>query len=127
MYLTDGFTATGTGELGAVRLPGARIGGNPECTGRRCTTTPAPPFSPTICRSTTTCSSTAGSPPPAPAARGAVRLPGAHIGGSLHCDGATLGNDSGPGLRAFRLQVDQDMYLTGGFTATGSNDRARSA
>jgi hypothetical protein len=54
---------------------------------------------------------------------GAVRLSGAHIGGSFQCDGAILRNDSGPGLRAFRLQVDGDLYLTGGFTAVGSKDR----
>ena len=50
---------------------------------------------------------------------GAVRLPNAHIGGNLDCTGARLGNDSGPALSADNLQVGQDMYLTGGFTATG--------
>jgi hypothetical protein len=51
---------------------------------------------------------------------GAVSLTGAHIGGQLSCDGADLRNESGPALRADGLQVDQDMFLTGGFTATGS-------
>ena len=40
---------------------------------------------------------------------GAVRLAGAHIGGSLDCDGASLRNDSGPALLADGLQVGQDM------------------
>jgi hypothetical protein len=41
---------------------------------------------------------------------GAARLTSARIGGELNCDGATLRNHSGPGLRASRLQVDGDMY-----------------
>ena len=53
---------------------------------------------------------------------GAVHLLGAHIGGQLDCTGATLSNDSGPALNADGLQVGQDMYLTGGFTATGAGE-----
>ena len=56
---------------------------------------------------------------------GAVRLTGAHIGGSSECDGASLRNDSGPALNADSLQVDQAMFLRGGFTATGAGDRWR--
>jgi hypothetical protein len=57
--------------------------------------------------------------------RGAVRLPGAKIGGQLDCAGAQLRNDSGPALSAGGLQVDQDVYLTGGFTAaSGRGDGA---
>ena len=41
--------------------------------------------------------------------RGAVRLVGARIGGSLDCSGAALRNDSGPALFADGLQVDLDM------------------
>jgi len=67
VYLTGGFTATGTGEIGAVNLASARVGG-------------------------------------------------------LLCTGARLSNDSGPALYANRLQVDQAVYLTGGFTATGAGD-----
>ena len=33
MFLRDGFTATGAGDKGAVRLIGARIGGQLDCTG----------------------------------------------------------------------------------------------
>jgi hypothetical protein len=54
------------------------------------------------------------------ASDGAVRLVGAHIGGSLHCDGAALCNDSGPALAADGLEVGQDLLLREGFTATGS-------
>jgi hypothetical protein len=51
---------------------------------------------------------------------GAVRLVGAHIGGKLECDGARLGNDSGPALIADNLHVDQSVHLRNEFTATGS-------
>ena len=54
--------------------------------------------------------------------RGAVRLTGAHIGGSLECDGADLRNDSGPALNADGLQVEQAMFLRDGFTAHGSGE-----
>ena len=59
------------------------------------------------------------------AGAGAVHLAGAHIGGSLDCAGASLRNDSGPALIADGLQVGQDMFLRGGFTATGSGERRR--
>jgi hypothetical protein len=52
---------------------------------------------------------------------GAVLLSGAHIGGSLECDGAELRNDSGPALYADRLQVDQSMFIRYRFTASGSS------
>ena len=52
--------------------------------------------------------------------KGAVDLTGAHIGGLFSCAGADLSNDSGPALNANRLQVEHDMSLRGGFTATGS-------
>ena len=53
---------------------------------------------------------------------GAVRLPGAHVSGSVACDGACLHNDSGPALLADRLQVGQAMFLREGFTAIGAGD-----
>ena len=53
---------------------------------------------------------------------GAVDLHGAHIGGNLVCDGASLRNDSGPALFADGLQVGQDMFLREGFTATGAGE-----
>lgn len=51
---------------------------------------------------------------------GAVDLAGAHVAGQLGCTGADLRNDSGPALNAISLQVDQTLYLNGGFTAIGS-------
>ena len=51
----------------------------------------------------------------------AVRLPGAHLG-TLNCTGATLRNDTGPALYADRLQVDQSVFLSGGFEAIGTSE-----
>src|SRR5215469_9112606 len=50
---------------------------------------------------------------------GVVCLARSHISGLLSCAGSELRNDSGPALLADGLKVDQDMHLTGGFTATG--------
>ena len=121
MYLSGGFTATGTGEDGAVHLSGAHIGGDLDCAGAICATTPAPPCTPTACRSTRTCSSAAGSPPPALArtARSTCRRPHRR---PARLRRGELRNDSGPALNADGLQVGQDMYLRGGFTATGAGD-----
>jgi hypothetical protein len=43
--------------------------------------------------------------------RGAVRLVGAHIRGTLDCPGTTMRNDSGSALNAENLQVDQNVFL----------------
>ena len=50
---------------------------------------------------------------------GAVHPRGAHIGGQLDCSGAELRNDSGLALAADSLQVDQALFFTNGFIATG--------
>ena len=178
MFLRGGFTATGSGERGAVRLVGAHIGGQLDCSGaelrndsgpalvadslqvdqglfRSAAGSPPPGSRRGAARSPDRCPHrrparllrrgaaqrlrprpgrrrpaggpghvphAAGSPPPAAASRGAVRLIGARIGGQLDCSGAELRNDSGPALIADGLQVDQDLFLTDGFTATGGGD-----
>src|SRR5205814_695725 len=53
---------------------------------------------------------------------GAVRLLGAQIGINLYCDGARLGNVSGPALAADGLRVGLGMFLRRGFTATGAGN-----
>jgi hypothetical protein len=122
MYLRGGFTATGGGELGAVRLLGAHISGQLNCTGATLGNDSGPALAADslqvgqamFLRGFTATGSSD---------RGAVRLLGAHISGQLNCTGATLGNDSGPALHADGLQVGQAMVLSSGFTATGSSDR----
>ena len=60
-----GHTAAEAARLrrGAVRLTGAPSAAAWNATGRTCTTTPAPPWPPTACRSARTYSSAKGSPP----------------------------------------------------------------
>jgi hypothetical protein len=52
-------------------------------------------------------------------ANGQVRLSGAHIGGYLDFNGATLSNPDGAALRADGLTVDQSMFCRSGFRAEG--------
>jgi hypothetical protein len=124
MYLRGGFTATGTGAGGAVRLAGAHIGGHLDCTGAKLRNDSGPALSAYslqvdqgmyLSDRFTATGTGAGD-------LGAVRLLGAHIGGQLDCQGAELRNDSGPALSAYSLQVDQGMFLRGGFTASGGDD-----
>ena len=126
MFCRNGFTAQGE-----VRLPGARIGGrlyfdgaklsNPG--GRALVASRLTVGQDMYCRA-----ARGGREHEQPfVADGVVDLPGAHIGGHLECDGAQLRNDSGPALYADSLQVDQDMLMRSGFTATGAAKMARSA
>jgi hypothetical protein len=121
MVLRAGFTATGAGDVGAVRLPGAHIGRQFDCTGASLRNDSGPAL---LADTLQTGQGILLRGFTATGARdlGAVRLLGAHIGGTLECDGATLRNDSGPALNADGLEVDQAMFLRAGFTATGDGD-----
>jgi hypothetical protein len=58
--------------------------------------------------------------------QGAVRLRGAHIGGALDCSGAIIHNPCGPALIAERLQVDGSASLSKGrFNANDSEGAVR--
>ena len=121
VLLTGGFTATGSGSAGAVRLSGAHIGGQLDCTGAELRNDSGPALyadslqvdQGMFLRDGFTATGSGG--------YGAVWLSGAHIGGQLDCTGAALRNDSGPALYADSLQVGQGIHLFGGFTATGSS------
>ena len=117
-----GFTATGTGEDGAVRLVGAHIGGQLDCNGASLRNDSGPALIADslqvdqdmfLTRRVHRHRQRRGrrGPPGRRPHRRPARL---HRG--------ELRNDSGPALIADGLQVDQDMYLSGGFTATGSGD-----
>jgi hypothetical protein len=118
LFLRGGFTATGSGGDGAVRLLGAHIGHQLSCTRAELRNDSGSALAADglqvgqdLYLRAVTATGHGGD--------GAVRLPGAHIGGQLACEGARLRNDSGPALAADALQVGQDMHLRGGFTATG--------
>ena len=117
MYLRGGFTATGVGDDGAVRLRGARIGGQLNGDGARLRNDSGPALSAEglqVDQDMYLRGEFTGA-----GEYGAVRLRRAHIGGNLDYDGAKLRNDSGRALAAEGLQIGQDMYLRGGFTAIG--------
>jgi hypothetical protein len=118
-FLADGFTATGRGDLGAVHLHGADIGGQLVCDGARLRNDSGPALLAdglhvghgVFLRGEFTATGSGD--------LGAVRLARARIGGQLDCTGAQLHNNSGPALNAESLQVGQDMFLRRKFTATG--------
>jgi hypothetical protein len=123
MHLFGGFTATASSGSWAVNLTGAHIGARLLCDGASLRNDSGPALvaygglrvgQGVLLRRGFTVTG-AGQ-------RAAITLTGAHIGGYLDCTGATLRNDSGPVLFAGGLQAGQDMYLTGGFTATGGGE-----
>ena len=131
MFLGDEFTATGTGEAGTARLVGACIGGQLSCVGATLRNDSGPALLAHSLQVGQGMLLLGGFAATGSGGQGAVRLTGARIGGSLECDGANLRNESGPALSGDALQVDQAMFLRGGFTATGAGDngavRLRSA
>ena len=121
MLMRSGFTATGGGEDGAVRLSGAHIGGNLDCAGAALRNDSGPAL---IARGLQVDQSVVlrdGFTAAGSGSDGAILLVRSHIGGHLDCTGAALRNDSGPALDAYSLQVGQGMHLFGGFTATASS------
>ena len=120
MFLRGGFTATGSGKDGAVRLPAARIGVNLECDGAALANDSGAALIADGLQVGQSMFLRGGFTATGSGKDGAVRLPAAHIGVQLECDGAALANDSGAALIADGLQVGQSMFLRGGFTATGS-------
>ena len=122
MFLTDGFTATGAGEYGAVSLIGAHVGGSLNCDGASLRNDSGPALHANSLQVEQGMLLTGGFTATGAGESGAVNLIGAHVGSSLNCDGASLRNDSGPALHANSLQVEQGMLLTGGFTATGAGE-----
>jgi hypothetical protein len=118
----DGVRVIGHSHHGAVRLTGAHIGGNLECDQAELRNDSGPALYADSLQVGQDMFLRGGFTATGSGNGGAVRLLGAHIGGGLDCVGAELRNDSGPALVAYSLQVGQNMFLRGGFTATGSGD-----
>ncbi|MER5333750.1 hypothetical protein [Micromonospora sp. NPDC002717] len=117
----EGSTATSASELGTVRLLAAHLG-TLDCSGARLENASGPALDADglkVDQSVFLRGSTATGA----GERGTVRLLGAHLGGQLNCSGARLRNTTGPALNADRLQVDQDVFLLGGFTATSASEQ----
>ncbi len=118
VLLGEGFTVTGQGEEGAVRLLGARSSGQLNLNGARLTNAAGPAF---IGDGLHVDGDMFGG---GLAATGqgelsAVRLPGAHITGQLNLNRAELANQAGPALIGDGLHVNGGLVLAEGFTATG--------
>jgi hypothetical protein len=124
MLSLDGARIIGHTGRGAVELAGARLGGQLYCDGAELRNDSGPALSAFDLHVDQGVYLTGGFTATGSGAEGAVSLVGARIGGQLDCEGAELRNDSGPALVAYGLQVDQEMLLTGGFTAEGSGGYA---
>ena len=109
MLLRDS-TVTGAGSDGAVNLLGAHIG-RLECDRAVLRNDSGPALIADGLQVDQAMFLRVGFTATGSGSEGAVRLPGAHIGGDLNCTGASLRNDSGPALIADGLQVGQSMLL----------------
>ncbi len=122
MYLRHGFTATGAGRAGAVRLFNASVGGNLECDGAVLRNDSGPALQAEGLRVGQAMYLRHGFTAAGAGSGGAVRLIRAHVGAQLDFAEADVRDDSGPALLARGLQVELAMYLHDNFAATGGGD-----
>ena len=122
MYLRHGFTATGAGRAGAVRLFNASVGGNLECDGAVLRNDSGPALQAEGLRVGQAMYLRHGFTAAGAGSGGAVRLIQAHVGAQLDFAEADVRDDSGPALLARGLQVELAMYLHDNFAATGGGD-----
>jgi hypothetical protein len=121
-HFGDGFTASGTGEQGAVRLIGARVRGQlsfSEATIRN----------PSGCALNLDGASVGGDAffeyahiSTADSLIGAIRAIGVHISGQLGMAGAYFANDNGPAFFASGATVSGGTFLRSGFVAIGHGE-----
>ncbi|MCA1600488.1 MAG: hypothetical protein LC776_02185 [Acidobacteria bacterium] len=120
VLVSAGFRAIGAGEQGAVRLVGAHIGGQLDCSGAAVSNGSGPAVQGghlhvegniILCGDFTA------------QGDGAVCLRWARVGGQLNCSGATITTASGPALSAGAMQVAGSVLLTAGFKAHGDSER----
>ncbi|MGH3822582.1 MAG: hypothetical protein ACRDRA_07045, partial [Pseudonocardiaceae bacterium] len=116
-----GFITTGAGELGAVRLPGARIVGQLNLNGAELANQAGPALIADGLHVGGGLVLAEGFTATGHYERGTVRLPGAQISGQLNLDGAELVNPAGPALIGDHLDVNGGVFLDG-FTATGHGE-----
>ena len=119
VLILAGAAIIGHAKAGAVRLVGAHISGALECDRASLCNDSGPALDASGLQADQAMSLRGGFITGA-GERGAVNLIGAHIGGNLECDRASLRNDSGPALDADSLRVELNVFLRGGFTATSA-------
>ncbi|MEU4525142.1 hypothetical protein AB0F52_41290 [Amycolatopsis sp. NPDC024027] len=108
----DGVTATGSGEVGTLRLLGARIGGQATIEDARITSDTGPALYADGLRVEDNLY-LAGTHATGAGDRGAIRAHAAEIGRQLLAEGVVCANGSGPALSADDLRVGNDLELTG--------------
>jgi len=109
VFLRGGFQATGE-----VRLLGAQLGGNLDCSGGRFDRPGGPALSADGLECRGGVFLRGGFQ-----ATGEVRLLGAKLGGDLDCSGGRFDRPGGPALSADGLECRGGVFLRGGFQATG--------
>lgn len=111
----------GHGDRGAVRLLGARVGGELNMQGAevRNDSGPALDAADLTVDSNMFLEHAVVS---GHGDKGAIRMRGAHIGGLLSMNGAVVGNTAGPAVRADSLSVVGGLVLEEGFQASGAGD-----
>ncbi|WP_103337830.1 hypothetical protein [Amycolatopsis sp. CA-126428] len=118
----DGVTATGSGEVGTLRLLGARIGGQATIEDARLTSGTGPALYADGLRVEGNLY-LAGTHATGAGDRGAIRAHAAGIGGQLLAEGVVCTNESGPALSADDLRVGTYLDFTA-MTATASSEVA---
>lgn len=122
LFMRHGFTATGS-DRRAVRLPGARIGGNLECDGAVLSSANEPAFHADDIQVEGNLFLRYGFCATANSSLGVVLLAGAFVGGALNLVGSRLVNPSGPVLRASGLTVRGGLKMGGDSSFQGRSGR----
>ncbi|MEV0066112.1 hypothetical protein [Amycolatopsis sp. NPDC050768] len=122
VLLCDGFSATGAGQYGAVRLADAHIGSQLSWRNATLHNDSGPALDADGLQTDGAMFLDDGFRATGAGQYGAVRLVDARIGSQLSCGSATLHNDSGPALNGDGLQTDGAMILDDGFRATGAGE-----
>jgi hypothetical protein len=106
---------------GAIRMNGAHIGGQLNCSGATIINPSGPALDSERLKVNDNVILRGGFTANGAGPDGAVRLVGAGIGGRLDCSDATITNPSGPALNGEHLQVGGNVLLRAAFTADGKS------
>lgn len=112
-------TVSGTGDLAAVRLLNAHIGGQLVLEHAKITNSSGPGLAADNLR-TGGSMLLSGTTVAGASSRGAVRLDGAHIGGPLELNNTAVVNDTGPSLAANGVHADRGIFIWRDTTLRGT-------
>jgi hypothetical protein len=123
VFLVAGFSAAGEGDGGAVRLMSAHIHGQLLMGKAELVNKTGPALQADGLQVDSDVFLDEGFSAAGEGDGCAVRLTGGRIGGELVMSGAQLVNKTGSALQVEGLQVNGNVYLDAGFSATGDGDR----